>query len=259
MKLNHYVRHLAIGILKNTHYSEVRFNNPTEYIPLLTIIQEGLTRLYSRFIIRERHLVLEMRVGITFYHLTKLYSMTGHDPVRVPYPYIMDLPNDPFEEDVLKILQVTDSNNNVRPLNDPERPDSLYTVQFDVLQNSYPRDLEALFVTYQANHVPLVTYADPVPGPDPEEEDQTIIVEPDPNDLTATYAKEIMLPQALYPALDNYISYMVHMGVNTPEAQAKAMANLQIYEQICKDAERMDLVNNSMSCSNTRFQRNGWL
>lgn len=256
MKLNHYVRQLTVGVLRNTHFSEVDFRKPHDMVPILTMVQEALTRLYSRFLIRERHLILEMRVGITFYHLTKLYSMTGHDPERVPYPYIMDLPNDPFEEDVLKVLQVTDSNNNIRPLNDPERHDSLYTVQFDVLQNSYPRDLEALFVTYQANHPLLVRYEDP--KPEQSGEDLSNVTPADPNDLKPVFYKEIMLPQALYPALDNYVSYLAHTSINTPESLAKAALNMQVYEQICREAERMDLINNSMACTNTRFRRNGW-
>lgn len=250
MKLDHYVKSLTLGVLHNTAAGQNTFRTTDQYNSLLAVIQEGLTRLYSRFLIRERHVLIEMRVGITFYHLKKLYTMQNGDRVRVPYPYIMDLPNDPFEEDVIKILQVMDSAGNVRPLNDPNRHDSLYTVQYDVLQNSYPRDLEALMVTYQANHPQLIKYLPPFHQPDTPE--------PEPGEFEYEYAEEIMLPQALYPALDNYVAYMVYSRVGTAEAMAKAAVHMQVFDAVCLDAESMDLTNGSMSCTNTRFQNNSW-
>ena len=237
MKTLDLVKTLGYGVLNNTRYSEVDVENPDEILPLLTLIQEGLTRLYTRFVIREKHVIIEMQAGVTFYHLTKLYSVQSGDPVRVPYPYIMDLPNEPFQEDVLKILRVMDTQNNVRPLNDDSRNDSLTTPQFDVLHNPYPRDLEALFVNYQANHVPLITYF----------EDGGYGIEED-----------IILPTVLEPALINYVAWMVHSRVNTAETAAKAVLHLQIYEAICKDVETFDSVSNSKSSTNVRFDLNGW-
>lgn len=237
MKTLDLIKTLGYGVLNNTKYAKVDVGNPDEILPLLTLIQEGLTRLYTRFIIREKHVIVEMQVGITFYHLTKLYSVQNGDPVRVPHPYIMDLPNEPFQEDVIKILRVMDTQNNVRPLNDDSRNDSLTTPQFDVLHNPYPRDLEALFVNYQANHVPLLTYL--VDGEYGIEE-------------------EIILPPVLEPALINYVAWMVHSRVGTAESSAKAATHLQMYEMVCKDVEAFDSVNNSKSSTNVRFDLNGW-
>lgn len=237
MKTLDLVKTLGYGVLNNTKYAKVDVENPDEILPILTLIQEGLTRLYTRFVIREKRVIIEMQVGITFYHLTKMYSVQNHDPILVPYPYIMDLPNEPFQEDVLRILRVMDTQNNVRPLNDGSRNDSITTPQFDILHNPYPRDLEALLVNYQADHVPLFVYLD---------DDQFSIED------------EITIPPVLQPALINYVAWMVHSRMNTAEASAKAVTHLQIYEAICKDVETFDSVNNSKSSTNVRFDQNGW-
>ena len=237
MKTLDLIKTLGYGVLNNTNYSKVNPENPDEILPILTLIQEGLTRLYTRFLLREKHVIIEMQVGVTFYHLTKLYSVQNGDRIRVPYPYIMDLPNEPFQEDVLKILRVMDTQNNVHPLNDDSRNDSLTTPQFDVLHNPYPRDLEVLFVNYQANHVPLITYLD---------------------DGEYGIEEEIILPPVLEPALINYVAWMVFSRINTTEATAKAASHLQVYEMVCKDVEAFDSVNNSKSSTNVRFDLNGW-
>lgn len=237
MKTLDLIKTLGYGVLNNTKYSNVVVTDADQVLPLVTLIEEGLTRLYTRFVLREKHVIIEMQVGVTFYHLTKLYSVQNGDRIRVPYPYIMDLPNEPFDEDVLKILRVMDTQNNVRPLNDDSRNDSLTTPQFDVLHNPYPRDLEALFINYQAKHVPLITY---------KENDEYEILE------------EIILPPVLEPALINYVAWMVYSRINTQEASTKAASHLQIYELTCKDVEAFDSVNNSKSSTNIRFDQNGW-
>lgn len=239
MNTRDYIKQLSYGVLKNTIFGSVDQTQADSVLPLLALIQEGLDRLYTRFLLRERHLILEMQEGVTFYHLDKKYALQSHDPILVPYPYIIDLPNDKFEDDVIKVLQVLDSLGNIRPLNDPDKRESLYTVQYNVIQNSYPRNLEALYVTYQATHVPIFT----VPNCN--------------NDFTI--GQEILLSPALVPALNNYVAHAVYSSVNTQEAQAKSVMHLSIYEQICQEVDKMDSVSNSMSCSNTRFIRNGWV
>lgn len=240
MNLLNFIKSMSYGVLYNTHYGKLSDTADTDTIlSLATLIDEGLTRLYSRFCLRERHVILEMQVGVTFYHFNKLYSVQNGDPIRVPYPYIMDLPNDPFQDDLVKVLRVDDSSGVIRPIDDVNQTNSVFMVQYDVLHNPYPRDLEALFVTYQAKHVPIVSF--------------------DPTTGDTVFEYEIILPAVLEPALSNYVAYMVHSRINTSESMAKAAGHLGIYEEICKDVERMDLVNSSKSCTNERFDANGWV
>lgn len=233
------IKRLGYGILHNTSYAKIEdVGDPEQILPLVTLIDEGLTRLYSRFVLRERHLILEMQVGVTFYHFNKLYTVQNGDTIRVPYPYIMDLPNDPFDEDLVKVLSVYDSTGLERPLGDENNMKSVFMVQYDVLHNPYPKDLEVLTVVYQAKHKPLMVF--------------------DPVDGTVEFEDEIILPPVLEPALDNYVAYMVHMRIGTAESITKAQGYMAVYNQICEDVEKNDLVNSSRSITNARFDQNGW-
>ena len=236
MKFETFLFNLSMGVLNNTMYSRA-WKDGVGIEALVPLIEEGLTRLYSRLILREKHVIIEMRVGTTFYHLKRMFSVTGADPIQVPYPYIMDLPGEPFVEDVIKILSVHDTQNVLRPLNDPNQINSVFTPQPDILQNPYPLELEALMVTYQAGPEPLYTLN---------------------GDGNVELVDEFYLPPVLVPALANYVAYMVYSRINTAESSAKAASHLQIYEMICKDAEMFDLVNNSKSSTNLRFGQNGW-
>ena len=239
MKTLEYIKQLTRGVLRNTALSVLRTGvtgHSEEFEQVCTMIDEGLMRLYSRFIIREKHTLIEMQVGVTFYHLRSMYSVTGADRTRVLRPYIMDLPNEPFIEDVIKVLSVFDSKGIQRPLNDQSKPDGLFTPQADTIQSMYPRDLEVLGVAYQASPVSVL-----VPGASGWRDDT-----------------EFYIPDCLVPALSSYVSYMYHQGVGTAESMATAMAQFQMYDEVCREVERMDLVNQSMSCTNVRFSQNGW-
>lgn len=236
MKFETFLFNLSMGVLNNTMYSRA-WKDGVGIEALVPLIEEGLTRLYSRFILKEKQVIIEMRVGTTFYHFKRMFSVTGADPIQVPYPYIMDLPNEPFVEDVIKVLRVYDTQDVLRPLNDPNQINSVFTPQPDILQNPYPRELEALMVTYQAGPEPFYTLN---------------------GDGNVELVDEFYLPPVLVPALANYVAYMVYSRINTAESSAKAASHLQIYEMICKDAEMFDLVNNSKSSTNLRFGQNGW-
>lgn len=233
------IKRLGYGVLHNTNYSKIEdVGDPEQILPLVALIDEALTRLYSRFMLRERHVILEMQVGVTFYHFSKLYTVQNGDPIRVPYPYIMDLPNDPFDEDLVKVLRVYDSTGIERPLDDENQINSLFMVQYDVMHNPYPIEGDVMTVVYQAKHKPLMVF--------------------DPVDGTVEFEDEIILPPVLEPALDNYVAYMVHMRIGTPESIGKAQGYLAVYNQICEDVEKNDLVNSSRSITNARFNLNGW-
>lgn len=240
MKTIDYIKQLARGALRNTALAELRngtTDHQDEFAQVCTMIDDGLLRLYSRFIIKEKHVLVEMQSGVTFYHLKAMYSVTRANPIFVPRPYIMDLPNEPFLEDVIKVLTVFNSVGCQLPLNDQSRPEGIFTPQADVLQNMYPTPLDALGVAYQAKPVSVL-----VEGTDKWREDT-----------------EFYLPDCLLPALTSYVAFLYQQGVGTAESMSAAMVHNRMYEEVCMEVERMDLVNQSMSCTNTRFTRNGWV
>lgn len=197
---------------------------------VLALINEGLTRLHSRFQLKTNNCIVEMKEGRTDYPLQKIYSYEYFDPTKVQYPFIMDTPQEPFQEDVIKILEVYDSRGNRRTLNDTgSNSEGLFTPRPDTLQVLWPRKFEALNVQYQAKH------------PDVSEEGQYVD-----------------LPETLYSALENWVGYRYHTGLNTEGSTAKAAEYLQLYESICGEITNHALVGHTDSFTNTKFEKRGW-
>lgn len=197
---------------------------------VLALINEGLTRLHSRFQLKTNNCIVEMKEGRTEYPLQKIYSYEHFDPTRVQYPFIMDTPQEPFQEDVIKILNVYDNKGNRRTLNDTgSNNEGLFTPRPDTLQAIWPRKFEALNVQYQAKHKELV--------------------------LDGEY---VDLPETLYSALENWVGYRYHTGLNTEGSTAKAAEYLQLYESICGEITDHALVGHTDSFTNFNFEKRGW-
>lgn len=199
---------------------------------ILHYANEGLTRLYGRFILKEKDVMIELVDHITNYHLLRMYAESYFDPEEVRYPYIKDLFNEPFTEDVIKILSVYNGVGQKLPLNDNERMDSLFTPTGKILQVPNPKTGVSLSVLYQAKHPELL----------PDNENQ-----------------EIHLPEVLEGALVAFIAYKVFSHMNTDVSTAKAQEHMSVYASVCDEVEQHDLVNSSISTTNSCFRKRGWV
>lgn len=203
---------------------------------------EALLRLYSRFVLKENDLIIEMQEWITFYHLTPPYAVTYTPPAGTasqPVRYIMDIPSQPFLGDVIKVMAVFDSEGENLPLNDDAQMFSVFTPQVNVLQVPQPvyrhsssvSGVRYITVLYQARHAKLL------------------------GDLQ----EEICIPDIILGAFTSYIAYKVFSHMNTTDSTAKAQEYLGMYESICADVTDRDLVNSSISTSNESFHERGWI
>lgn len=226
---------LSLGELSNLSIS----NEGSGTIPekhqkkILLYANEGMMRIYSKFVLNEKDVTILLWDHITYYHLRKEFSknfQAGENDVCARIRYILDLPHEPFEEDVIRILQVYDAQGNPMPLNNEEHPLSLFTPQANVLQVPRPEADTALSVHYQAKH--------PV--------------------LTQDLKQEIILPEVLQGALTSFVAYKVYSHMNTQESTAKSQEHYSLFTAICADVLENDLVNTSPSSTNIRFAANGW-
>ena len=224
---------LASGTLQNTSLAtEDGDIDEDGKFKVINAINEALTRLHSRFILKESNVIVEMQEGRTNYPLLKKYAIQSYDPTEVPCPYIIDLSGEAFDEDVIKILAVYDDLGCQRALNDADDCWSVFTPRPNWLQNPRPRNREALNVTYQAKHT-KITCDDTSDG-------------------------IIDIPETLDSALDSYIAFRVYSGINTQEAKQSASEMLAHYEAVCAEVVAQDLVSTSYSNTNTRFTKRGW-
>lgn len=130
-------------------------------------------------------------------------------------------------------MEVFTSTNHRLSLNNHSDYWSLYTPSFDILQVPYPIEGMALSVIYQARHPVL--------------------------DFEKCPEQEINLPFVLEPAMKAYVAYLVYSQMNTEEAVANAQKYLAQYNNIIQDVIDQDVISNSYSQTNTKFEQGGWI
>lgn len=202
---------------------------------LITYINEGLVRIYSRFPLKEESLFIELEEHITSYRLTNEYAESNTESTK-PYKYIKDYPANPFKDDVIKILEVFDSYGLNLPINDRNHVDSLFTPQPNVLQVPRPLTGIALSVVYQARHHKISYNA----------EDESYLSE------------QIILPFSLEAALSNYIGYKVFSHMNSDDSGVKAQEFYALYEAILNEVSEGDLASVSSVSTDEKLHIRGF-
>ena len=240
MKLIDYMKKLSYGELSNLFIgNDGRGTLEPNDIPMVvSYINDGLLRLYTRFVLDAKTLLLECNEVKTRYHLHSKHSWLNATEADKKNPefsdkYILDDPEHPFIDDLIKILDVFDSLGHKVPLNSHSEPFSVFTPVFDVIELSHPIEGLALAVTYQARH-PILDYER-----NPEQ--------------------EINLPDSLYEALSSYIAYQYYGNLNTQEAVANSQKYFSNYQRIIQEVVEQDLVSSSYSEANTKFRKFGWI
>lgn len=236
MNVNNLFNDLALGELSNLSVTENNTIVPQKRPQIVSLANEGLLALHSRFVLKEKDMIVEMREGVTNYHLLRRYAWSqfkeDSPPDRWNMPYIMDMIADPFQEDVIKILSVYNSFGQKMPLNDTEEPMSVFSPQSNLLQVPFPIPVQSLGIEYQAKHTLLDhCHCD----------------------------EDILIPDVLWRALKAYIASKLCMHMNTQEMTAKGQEHAINYETICQEVVEKDLVNTSSSTTNSRFSKRGWI
>lgn len=242
MRVEELFRNLSYGEFSNTALGNSGNGTITEdkYPQILIYTNEGLLRLYSRFMLSEKTLLLEEVPHITNYHLKRQFAESSQSDE--PWKYIKDLPGEPFEEDVIRILEVFDHRGTRRPLNDSDLSESLFTPQPDVLQIPHPKNGAPTSLSYQARHKPLLSRRTKKEGEDWSLLDQ-----------------EIILPFFLEGALQAIIASKAFSHMNGQETLVKSQEHFASYEAICMDVEERDLVGMTINTTHSKLQKRGFV
>lgn len=235
MNLQDFYKKLANGRLSNTAMVEgiAPVTIKAVHQPKVTdAINEGLIRLYTRFILNEKAVVIGLKDSITSYHLNSLYSESLAPQVGVEYPYILDGDSEVFTNDVIRIMAVYDNNGVKLPLNNATESISVFTPVFNTVRISDPITGQRITVVYQAKHATLVN---------------------------TSPLQEIILPDTLYGALEAYVAYLLFADINSDDAKFKSDKQLMRYEEICGDVRLTDAVSSTTLQSNIKFMNRGWV
>lgn len=227
---------LARNELKNLALAKSGDISAAEQPSTVDYLNEGLLRLFTRFVLKENDVMLELHEHVTFYHLLPRFAsnyvhIPGADVEDEPIRYIIDTPGEPFNDEFLKVLTVFDSWGREIPLNDSEKHNSVFTPQTKLLQVPNPIYGKFLSVKYQQRH----------------------------SEIHGKLDEEINCPDILLGALTAYIGYKTFSHMNSGDSNKKSQEFNATYETVCNEVVDRDLVNSSISQSNVRFHRGGWI
>ena len=218
---------LNLGNFKPEEY-EADFD-PHNIEQALSYVNQGLNKLYSRFLLSAKEVYIQQYEEIATYYLDSKYAESNLASAE-PIKYIADSASNPFQDDVLKIEEVYDEEGNKLFLNDASEDLSIFTPSYKSLQIPWPNDFNQIAVQYRASH-PRLTYTY---GMD-------------------TDATEVDIPESLYQALLAYVGYKAFGS----QDEQTGMAHLQMYENCCQQVERHGLYIQP-DWNIDRFDRNGW-
>jgi len=199
---------------------------------IIGYLNEALMKLHSRFVLKQSELVLIQDISLRLYRLTADNAVSNPNPTPGQVLFIQDTELEPFQDDLIKVMSVYDACGDLLALNDQEHPCSLFTPQPNVLQIPNPLPAAPLSIIYQARHKPIAV-----------------------DDPTA----QIDIPATLEVALISYIAYLTYSHMNGQEHAVKAAEHMAMFEANCVEAVGRDLVNGSLSQTNTRFEMRGWV
>lgn len=197
------------------------------YTKVINAINLGLTSLYAEFPINEKLMVVQLYAHITDYILHSDYAETNTESDKL-YKYIMDTTFEPFADDILNILTVSNEGGIQLPLNQNNQLYSVYTPRYNVIQHPFPDDENAIFITYKATHPMISVSSDP-----------------------ATY--EVNIPPQVLPLLLVYVNHKLLASINKEES----MLRLQEYNALIQNAKTLGLFLKEGS-NNEKLDNNGW-
>jgi len=234
MRLSKIFEHLTHNTLSNLSigHDEIGEVSPDKYPKLITLVNAGLIDLYTRFALRTRDITLQLSDTQNIYPL--LSENAESNATVGPTKYILDATTYfKFTDNIISIDEVFNEIGQRVPLNDSERPSSVFTPSHAVLQVPSTNRENILAIVYRA-----------LP-------DEISIGTLDPS------VEEVDLPFHFLEALTSFIAWKMYTpidGAENPHGrihQGNYLAAIQVIERTNTGIED-NFINN-------RFEDSGWL
>lgn len=204
---------------------------------IISYINSGMKQLYQRFVIREATVLINQVEHISHYHLRNKFALSSGSDEK--YKYIIDLEGEPFNEDeVIRVLEVRDSLGRDRPINQPDKPLSVYLPSPLRVQVPNPVADQGLEVTYQARAAQL---------------EFSGMKEAD------YLNQEIDLPASFHEALQNYVASQTYLFMNGQEYRSYGQEFFSKFELIVDQIKGDNLVNYTPDTPSTKFSDRGFI
>jgi len=209
------------------------------YPRIVRAINRGLLELYKRFILKKKKVYIVQQDGLTHYYLRTSYL--GFLNSTTVNSYLLDHPTEDFQDDVLRILGITDKEGTVVPLNpSPPITDKTFfqSSQYDVLNLETVDTGQVFTIEYQAKYPQII--------------------------ITETFDPEVY--QLYYPpfieeALINYVASSLIKGKTTKASEGEGYASNTFaarYENACAKLIELGIAEEAAFQDN-RFKTKGFV
>lgn len=231
MELEELFRQLSVSEFSNIPLGEKGAGTirESDRDAIVVHINDALLVLHTRFRLREKVLVIEQIEGRTLYPIS--YDYAQSNPQGSSPQFIVDSVEQPYEDDYIRPLSATDSENQRYAINKSWSELSIFTPEPNVIQIPEPEAGKTMAIVYQA-------------GPPKVVEDTNELVD---------------VPTALVPALRHYVAYLVHSNMNSQQNLALGQVHLSRYEEHCMRLENESFFNTDFIATNQNFKNNGWV
>ena len=128
----------------------------------LKLIQSALTELYSKFLLRQEELVIQIYEGQVNYPLGKEYAVTSGTADR---KHIIDSIYQPYDWDLLQVLGVYDEYGQELNINDPNHICGVFISAYDSVMVPATITARQLSLICRANHQTLTGLTDEITLP----------------------------------------------------------------------------------------------
>lgn len=192
------------------------------------LLNQGLKRIYTRFVLSRKDLVLRDIEDVQSYPLLRKHAES--DPEETA-KFIVDTAEDPYLGDLLRVLSVKDEDGVELFLNMQGCKDALSTPKTNTLRIPEPEGGKLYSVHYQAAHALL------------EGTDQ---------------GQGIYLPEPLYEALEAFVAHKITRAMAGEENRRQSSELFGTYEGICEDFDRKDQGTASQNAEHTKLELRGF-
>lgn len=225
-----FIKEISVSELYNISWIDDLTGNPkSSRIPtIISYINEGLLKLYDKFSLKKDQVYLFPYQHKFTYKISSEHNM-DEDAIPTYSKYLWKGINEKFDDNLLRIINVYNSDGHELPINDPNTRFSVFIPFFNLLQLSdFEKDWK-LSITYVASPKVIKTIND-----------------------------KIDLPSILFPALINYVAYKAYNTINTAESYQVSSKYFQLYTNDINELIQSDTANYSTAYNPIKFNKGGW-
>lgn len=222
-------------------------------------LNDGLTRIYTTHRLKVDEVFLASYEGRSEYPITSEHFMAEMDAFigSSSYEkYLYKRIDQPWQNDLIQILQVTDHLGQILPMNDSNDPRSVFTPQYNVLQ--IPIHPDRQYAQYwDSNKGKMISPSNPLEeGYDQRQHGMVYTVQYQcRHPEIVNQEDEVTLPDHLWDALYSYIAYKFYSAMNSDSAPGM----FQEYQLRLQELKSESLVQPESSLLDTRFNDRGFI